>query len=103
MEQYHTLERALGALVCTFQRYCRKEGDRHTLSKGELRELLDNELPSLQTLPIKDGAYEELMALLDTNKDGQVDFEEYIRFIAAACTFFHEFFRDSPVAQPRVH
>ncbi|XP_028566816.2 protein S100-A3-like [Podarcis muralis] len=102
MEQYQTLEQALGGLVCTFQRYCRKEGDRRTLSKGELKELLENELPSLKTLQIKDGAFEELMALLDTNKDNQVDFEEYIRFIAAACTFFHDFFRDSPPVQPRL-
>ncbi|XP_053134040.1 protein S100-A2-like [Hemicordylus capensis] len=102
MEGMQTLGQALGVLVCTFQHYCRKEGDRSTLSKGELRELLENELPSLRTLQIKDGALEELMALLDTNKDNQVDFEEYIRFVAAACTFFHDFFRDAPAVQPRV-
>uniref|UniRef100_A0A8D0B5V5 S100 calcium binding protein A3 n=1 Tax=Salvator merianae TaxID=96440 RepID=A0A8D0B5V5_SALMN len=102
MEESRTLEQALGVLACTFQRYSRKEGDRHTLSRGELKELLENELPSLQTLQIKDGAFEELMSLMDTNKDGQVDFEEYIRFITAACTFFHSFFQDSPAVLPRV-
>nr|XP_056708691.1 protein S100-A2-like [Euleptes europaea] len=99
---YNNLEQALGVLVCTFQRYGRKEGNRHTLSRGELLDLLKTELPSLKTLKIKEGAFEELMALLDTNKDGQVDFEEFIRFVSAACTYFHDFFKDSPAVRPRV-
>lgn len=52
MEEWQTLERALGVLVCTFQRYCRKEGDRHRLSKRELQELLESELPSLRTVSL---------------------------------------------------
>uniref|UniRef100_A0A670ZE99 EF-hand domain-containing protein n=1 Tax=Pseudonaja textilis TaxID=8673 RepID=A0A670ZE99_PSETE len=87
---------ALGEVVCTFQRYCRKEGDRNTLSKNQLRSLLQTEMPSLQT------ALEEMLTLLDTDQDGEVTFEEYIRFVAAAFTFFHLQFRDAPVAQPRV-
>uniref|UniRef100_A0ACB8G728 Uncharacterized protein n=1 Tax=Sphaerodactylus townsendi TaxID=933632 RepID=A0ACB8G728_9SAUR len=65
---HNNLEQALGVLTCTFQRYCRKEGDKHTLSRGELMDLLKTELPSLKTLKIKEGAFEELMTLLDTNK-----------------------------------
>ncbi|XP_063172933.1 protein S100-A6-like [Candoia aspera] len=102
MEQFRTLEQALGKLVSTFQGYCRKEGDRNTLSKAELRSLLENELPSLQTLGVKGKAFEEMRTLLDMDRDGEVNFEEYIRFIAAACTFFHLYFRDAPVVQPRV-
>ncbi|XP_058015801.1 protein S100-G-like isoform X1 [Ahaetulla prasina] len=102
MTQFQTLEQALGEVVCTFQRYCRKEGDRNTLSKDELRNLLQTELPSLQTLQIKGQALEEMLTLLDTDRDGEVTFEEYIRFVAAAFTFFHLQFRDAPVVQPRV-
>ncbi|KAM3825193.1 protein S100-G-like [Vipera latastei] len=102
MTQFQTLEQALGEVVCTFQRYCRKGGDRNTLSKAELRNLLQTELPSLQTLEIKGPALEELLTLLDTDQDGQVTFEEYIRFVAAAFTFFHLQFRDAPVVQPRI-
>uniref|UniRef100_A0A8D2J659 Protein S100 n=1 Tax=Varanus komodoensis TaxID=61221 RepID=A0A8D2J659_VARKO len=99
MERLHTLERALAVLVCTFQRYCQREGHRNTLSKEQLRALLEKELPSLQMV---ESPPFQLMGLLDTNKDNQVDFEEYIRFITAACTFFHDFFQDSPAVQPRV-
>uniref|UniRef100_A0A8D0GGU5 Protein S100 n=1 Tax=Sphenodon punctatus TaxID=8508 RepID=A0A8D0GGU5_SPHPU len=91
-----TLEQALGVLVCTFLRYARQEGAKCTLNRGELRELLENELQ------IPPGAFEELMRLLDTNKDQEVDFEEYARFVAAACSFFHQFFSDSPPCQPRI-
>ncbi|XP_070622526.1 protein S100-G-like [Erythrolamprus reginae] len=102
MTQFKTLEQALGEVVGTFQRYCRKDGDRNTLTKDELRSLLQTELPSLQTLEIKGEALEELLTLLDTDRDGEVTFEEYIRFVAAAFTFFHLQFRDAPVVQPRV-
>ncbi|XP_026548106.1 protein S100-G-like [Notechis scutatus] len=102
MTRFQTLEQALGEVVCTFQRYCRKEGDRNTLSKNQLRSLLQTEMPSLQTLQIKGQALEEMLTLLDVDQDGEVTFEEYIRFVAAAFTFFHLQFRDAPVAQPRV-
>uniref|UniRef100_A0ABM5F533 Protein S100 n=1 Tax=Pogona vitticeps TaxID=103695 RepID=A0ABM5F533_9SAUR len=102
MEDLHSLGKALGVLACTFQRYCRGEGTRNTLSLGGMKALLENELPSLQLLEIKDRALDELLVLLDENQDRRVDFEEYIRFVTSACTFFHDFFNESPAVQPRV-
>ncbi|KAM7138480.1 protein S100-A2-like isoform 1-T2 [Macrochelys suwanniensis] len=96
-----TLQQALAVLVCTFQRYSKQEGDRFTLSRGELKKLLEKELPSLGDVQVKEGAFEELLSILDANKDGEVDFQEYIRFVAVACTLCHEFFVDSPVVLPR--
>uniref|UniRef100_A0A8C3PEB3 Protein S100 n=1 Tax=Chrysemys picta bellii TaxID=8478 RepID=A0A8C3PEB3_CHRPI len=93
------LQQALAVLVCTFQRYAKQEGDRFTLSRGELKELLEKELPSLGD--VKHEKVEELMSILDANRDGEVDFQEYIRFVAVACTLCHEFFLDSPVVLPR--
>uniref|UniRef100_A0A8C5RI85 EF-hand domain-containing protein n=1 Tax=Laticauda laticaudata TaxID=8630 RepID=A0A8C5RI85_LATLA len=103
MTRFQTLEQALGEVVCTFQRYCRKEGDRNTLSKNQLRSLLQTELPmSPGHFSLCYSALEEMLTLLDIDRDGEVTFEEYIRFVAAAFTFFHLQFRDAPVAQPRV-
>ncbi|XP_074836848.1 protein S100-A2-like [Carettochelys insculpta] len=96
-----TLQQALAELVCTFQRYARQEGDRFMLSHRELRELLEKELPSLGNVQVKEGAFEELLGILDTDKDREVSFEEYIRFVAVACTLCHEFFMDFPVGLPR--
>lgn len=38
------LDQAIGLLVATFHKYSGKEGDKNTLSKGELKELIQKEL-----------------------------------------------------------
>lgn len=38
------LDQAVGLLVATFHKYSGKEGDKNTLSKGELKELIQKEL-----------------------------------------------------------
>lgn len=37
------IQQAMTLLITTFDKYSSKEGDRHTLSKAELKELLENE------------------------------------------------------------
>lgn len=38
------LDQAIGLLVATFHKYSGKEGDKNSLSKGELKELIQKEL-----------------------------------------------------------
>lgn len=40
------LEQAVAAIVCTFQEYSGRGGDKHRLCQGELKELLQKELPT---------------------------------------------------------
>lgn len=41
------INKAIALLITTFSKYAGKEGDKHTLSKAELKELLQNELGEL--------------------------------------------------------
>lgn len=44
--------------------------------------------------------YDKLMSALDTNKDNEVDFEEYVHSLARICLFCHKHFRDCPPEPP---
>uniref|UniRef100_A0A674JMJ8 Protein S100 n=1 Tax=Terrapene triunguis TaxID=2587831 RepID=A0A674JMJ8_9SAUR len=90
------LEKALGTLVCTFHKYSGKEGDKVTLSKGELKELRLPALfifsrPFLQRM--KEGGIEQLMKSLDRNSDQEIDFKEYSVFLSTLCMAYNDFFR----------
>uniref|UniRef100_H2VCK2 Ictacalcin-like n=1 Tax=Takifugu rubripes TaxID=31033 RepID=H2VCK2_TAKRU len=74
-----------GLLIKSFSKYAGREGDPHTLSKAELKELLHNELGDK---PQSDSGPENL----DTNKDNSVDFNEYGRMIFCLTGMCHEYF-----------
>ncbi|XP_053247702.1 protein S100-A6-like [Podarcis raffonei] len=75
------LDQAIGLLVATFHNYTSKDGDKNTLSKKELKELIQKELtvgPKLQ-----DAEIQALMKDLDHNGDQLVNFQEYVTFLGA--------------------
>ncbi|KYO48991.1 protein S100-A6 [Alligator mississippiensis] len=83
-----TLDQAIGALVYVFHKYSGKEGNKDTLSKQELKELIQKELSLGPKL--KDADVTKLMADLDRNKDQEVNFQEYVTFLAALAMIYHE-------------
>ncbi|CAM4626201.1 protein S100-A5 [Caretta caretta] len=85
------LEKALATLVCTFHKYSGKEGSKLTLSKGELKELVKNELGLGDRM--KEGGIEQLMKSLDRNSDQEIDFKEYSVFLSTLCMAYNDFFR----------
>ncbi|XP_075763957.1 protein S100-A6-like [Pelodiscus sinensis] len=83
-----SLDQSIGGLISVFHKYSGKEGNKNTLSKGELKELIQKELclgPKL-----KEAEIQKLMADLDHNKDQEVDFQEYVTFLAVLATIYHE-------------
>ncbi|KFV50543.1 Protein S100-A4 [Gavia stellata] len=91
------LEQALATMVTTFHKYSGKEGDKYKLSKAELKELLNKELPK----QMDEAEFRRLMNDLDHNKDSEVDFKEYVCFLACITMGFNEFFKDGSTKQPR--
>uniref|UniRef100_A0A8C8SSH5 Protein S100 n=1 Tax=Pelusios castaneus TaxID=367368 RepID=A0A8C8SSH5_9SAUR len=82
------LDQAIGLLVCVFHKYSGKEGDKNTLSKRELKELIQKEL-SLGA-KLKDTEIAGLMEDLDRNKDQEVNFQEYVTFLGALAMIYND-------------
>uniref|UniRef100_A0A1W7RDN0 Protein S100-A6 n=1 Tax=Agkistrodon contortrix contortrix TaxID=8713 RepID=A0A1W7RDN0_AGKCO len=83
-----SLDQAICILVATFQKYSCKDGDKSTLSKKELKELIQKELAIGPKLHEKE--IQGLMQDLDRNKDEVVNFQEYAAFIAALAMIYNE-------------
>uniref|UniRef100_A0A8D0L351 Protein S100 n=1 Tax=Sphenodon punctatus TaxID=8508 RepID=A0A8D0L351_SPHPU len=82
------LDQAMGILIAVFHKYSGKEGDKNTLNKKELKELIQKELTIGPKL--KDAEIVGLMEDLDRNKDQEVNFQEYITFLGALCMVYNE-------------
>ncbi|XP_034967178.1 protein S100-A6-like [Zootoca vivipara] len=82
------LDQAIGMLVITFHKYAGKDGDKNTLSKKKLKELIQKELtigPKLQ-----DEDIQALMKDLDHNGDQLVNFQEDATFLAALAMIYNK-------------
>ncbi|KAI9540124.1 hypothetical protein NQZ68_002058 [Dissostichus eleginoides] len=75
------LETAMESLIKVFHRYASKDGRSGTLSRRELRELMENELSNFLLSQKDPAAIDKIMKDLDTNGDGQVDFEEFVSLV----------------------
>ncbi|NXJ85251.1 S10A4 protein, partial [Trogon melanurus] len=96
------LEQALAVMVSTFHKYSGNEGDKYKLSKQELKEMLLKELPSFSvSRQTSEASLQQLMSNLDCNSDSEVDFQEYVTFVACMAMMCNDFFQDYPDKMPR--
>uniref|UniRef100_A0A674NKR2 Protein S100 n=1 Tax=Takifugu rubripes TaxID=31033 RepID=A0A674NKR2_TAKRU len=86
------LESAMQMLIKTFHKYSGKEGDKYTLNRGELKELLLEELGTYLGNSKDNEAVEKVMNDLDANNDGEVDFTEFIILMGALTVACNDFF-----------
>ncbi|KAK6327255.1 S100 calcium binding protein S [Coregonus clupeaformis] len=93
-EPSSNLENAMQMLIKTFHKYSGKEGDKYTLSRGELRELLTEELGSYLGNARDGEGVEKVMTDLDANSDGEVDFTEFIILMGALTVACNDFFME---------
>ncbi|KAF7670081.1 hypothetical protein LDENG_00056500 [Lucifuga dentata] len=71
------LETAMETLITVFHRYA-KDG---TLSRKDLRDLMNVELSNFLKCQKDPGAVDKIMKDLDANGDGKVDFEEFVSLV----------------------
>nr|XP_046254881.1 ictacalcin-like [Scatophagus argus] len=74
------LIQAMQILKTVFDKYAGKEGDKNTLTKAELADLLRAELGLGGS---NKADVDKFFSALDNDSDGTVDFQEYITFVAA--------------------
>ncbi|XP_067838251.1 protein S100-Z [Heptranchias perlo] len=88
------LESAMDTLIHVFHNYSGKEGDKYKLNKGELKELLHSELDNFLTSQKDPALVDNIMKDLDTNKDNEVDFNEFVILVSALTVACNEFFEE---------
>ncbi|CAM2114125.1 unnamed protein product [Caretta caretta] len=71
-----------------------KEGDKYKLNKGELKQLLTSELTDFLSCQKDLQLVDKIMKDLDTNKDNEVDFNEFVILVAALTVACNDFFEE---------
>ncbi|KFP03645.1 protein S100-P [Calypte anna] len=89
------LETAMGMLIAVFDKYARSDGNRNSLSKAELKSLLEKEFPNFISSGKDKEAIDKVFKNLDDNGDSQVDFKEFMIFVAALTCCCHKYFEQN--------
>ncbi|XP_053331584.1 protein S100-A1 isoform X1 [Spea bombifrons] len=89
------LEEAMESLISVFHTYSSREGDKHKLSKRELRDLLQNELGEFLETQKDATSVDKILRELDENGDGEVDFQEFVILVASLTVACNTFFCES--------
>ncbi|KAM4567781.1 protein S100-A1 [Fundulus diaphanus] len=87
-----TLQGTMEDLIKIFYRYSGKEGDKYKLNKVELKNMLQVELSEFLNGSNDSSVVEKIMSDLDENKDGEVDFQEFVVLVAALTVACNAFF-----------
>ncbi|NXG21812.1 S100P protein, partial [Grallaria varia] len=89
------LETAMGMTIAVFDKYAKTDGNKQTLSKAELKTLLEKELPNFLTSGKDKNAIDRVFKNLDENGDSQVDFKEFVIFVATLTACCHKYFEQN--------
>ncbi|XP_057674593.1 protein S100-Z isoform X2 [Corythoichthys intestinalis] len=95
------LEGAMDALISVFYNYSGHDGDKYKLNKGELKQLLHTELTDFLTSQKDPLLVEKIMSDLDSNKDNEVDFNEFVVLVAALTVACNDFFQEQKKKNPK--
>ncbi|XP_060886610.1 protein S100-P-like [Labrus mixtus] len=84
------LETAMALLMKTFDTYAGADGRKDSLSKAEVKTLLEKEMPGLLKAAKNQCEVDKLIQGLDFNGDSEVDFSEFVVLVAAVTCACHD-------------
>ncbi|XP_065154572.1 ictacalcin-like [Paramisgurnus dabryanus] len=84
------LQQSMAGMIKTFHKYSGKEGDKTTLTKAELKELLNTELGDILGKSDDKAAIDNIFKDLDADGDSTVNFQEYATMVACITLMCNE-------------
>ncbi|NXG87877.1 M126 protein, partial [Stercorarius parasiticus] len=93
-EQLSELEKAMDVIIDVFHQYSRREGDRDTLTKNELKLLIEKQLVNYLRHVRNKATIDQIMKDLDINRDAQISFSEVMVLITRVTIATHEHLHD---------
>uniref|UniRef100_A0A8C4QRQ8 EF-hand domain-containing protein n=1 Tax=Eptatretus burgeri TaxID=7764 RepID=A0A8C4QRQ8_EPTBU len=77
------LETAMDTLISVFHSYAGQQGDKYKVNIVELNKMVDAELPGLRKKNKDPKFVKSMLDKIDIDKNGEVDFKEFMSLIAA--------------------
>ncbi|XP_065509867.1 protein MRP-126-like [Caloenas nicobarica] len=93
-EPLSELEKSMDIIIDVFHQYSRREGDRDTLTKKELKLLIEKQLANYLKHVKSKATIDEIMKDLDINRDAQISFCEVMLLITRVTIATHEHLHD---------
>ncbi|XP_058716511.1 protein MRP-126-like [Poecile atricapillus] len=102
-EPLSELEKAMDVIIDVFHQYSRREGDRDTLSKKELKLLIEKQLANYLKHVKNKATIDQIMKDLDVNKDSQLSFGETMLLVVRVTCATHEHLHEVEEQQHQHH
>ncbi|XP_015472318.1 protein MRP-126-like, partial [Parus major] len=102
-EPLSELEKAMDVIIDVFHQYSRREGDRDTLSKKELKLLIEKQLANYLKHVKNKATIDQIMKDLDVNKDAQISFGEMMLLVTRVTCATHEHLHEVEDQQHQHH
>ncbi|NXO15483.1 M126 protein, partial [Oriolus oriolus] len=102
-EHLSELEKAMDVIIDVFHQYSRREGDRDTLTKQELKLMIEKQLANYLKHVKNKATIDQIMKDLDLNKDAQISFGEMMLLVTRVTCATHEHLHEVEDQQHQQH